>query len=161
MDKVKKELFFCVFFVPLYLLVYTLLLNTTHGFFYPLTQKMSFWPHLFVTGYRSPFFIKKRGCCEPVKFCLLADLFCLFDITFFFVGNRHSSFYKKNYYDRCPAKSFVISWSAEQEHDSFDKQNVPLPSLTHLSLKAHWQISENRCLEKYCSCDQACQVSAL
>ena len=95
MDKVKKELFFCVFFVPLYLLVYTLLLNTTHGFFYPLTQKMSFWPHLFVTGYRSPFFIKKRGCCEPVKFCLLADLFCLFDITFFLLETDTAVFIKK------------------------------------------------------------------
>ena len=28
-------------------------------------------------------------------------------------------------------------------------------------LKAHRQISKKRCCEKYCSCDQACQVSAL
>ena len=28
-------------------------------------------------------------------------------------------------------------------------------------LKAHRQISKKRCFEKYCSCDQACQVSAL
>ena len=29
------------------------------------------------------------------------------------------------------------------------------------NLKAHRQISEKRCFEKYCSCEQACQVSAL
>ena len=29
------------------------------------------------------------------------------------------------------------------------------------SLKAHRQISKKRCFEKYCSCDQACQFSAL
>ena len=28
-------------------------------------------------------------------------------------------------------------------------------------LKAHRQISKKRCFENYCSCDQACQVSAL
>ena len=28
-------------------------------------------------------------------------------------------------------------------------------------LKVHRQISKKRCFEKYCSCDQACQVSAL
>ena len=28
-------------------------------------------------------------------------------------------------------------------------------------LKAHRQISKKRCFEKYCSCDQACQFSAL
>ena len=28
-------------------------------------------------------------------------------------------------------------------------------------LKAHWQISKEWCFEKYCSCDQVCQVSAL
>ena len=29
------------------------------------------------------------------------------------------------------------------------------------NLKAHRQISKKRCFEKYCSCDQACQFSAL
>ena len=29
------------------------------------------------------------------------------------------------------------------------------------SLKAHRQISIKRCFEKHCSCDQACQFSAL
>ena len=29
------------------------------------------------------------------------------------------------------------------------------------SLKAHQQIPKKRCFEKYCSCDQACQFSAL
>ena len=29
------------------------------------------------------------------------------------------------------------------------------------SLKAHRQISKKRCFGKYCSCDQACQFSAL
>ena len=29
------------------------------------------------------------------------------------------------------------------------------------SLKAHRQISKKQCFEKYCSCDQACQFSAL
>ena len=28
-------------------------------------------------------------------------------------------------------------------------------------LKAHRQLSKKRCLEKYCSCDKACQFSAL
>ena len=32
---------------------------------------------------------------------------------------------------------------------------------TNALLKAHRQISEKRCFEKYCSCDQACQFSAL
>ena len=30
-----------------------------------------------------------------------------------------------------------------------------------LTLKAHRQISKKRCFEKYCSCDKACQFSAL
>ena len=30
-----------------------------------------------------------------------------------------------------------------------------------LSLKGHWQISKNRCSEKYCSYDGACHFSAL
>ena len=30
-----------------------------------------------------------------------------------------------------------------------------------INLKAHRQISKKRCFKKYCSCDQACQVSAL
>ena len=29
------------------------------------------------------------------------------------------------------------------------------------SLKAHWQRSKTQCPEKYCSCDEACQFSAL
>ena len=32
---------------------------------------------------------------------------------------------------------------------------------TKSRLKAHRQISKKRCFEKYCSCFQACQVSAL
>ena len=28
-------------------------------------------------------------------------------------------------------------------------------------LKAHRQLSKKRCFEKYCSCDKACQFSAL
>ena len=41
---------------------------------------------------------------------------------------------------------------AESDEISFCSKNV---------LKAHRQISRKRCFEKYCSCDKACQFSAL
>ena len=36
---------------------------------------------------------------------------------------------------------------------------VEAPFAPTQSLKAHWQTFKKRCYEKYCSCDQACQVS--
>ena len=38
---------------------------------------------------------------------------------------------------------------------------LAIMAMQQLNLKAHRQISEKWCFEKYCSYDQACQFSAL
>ena len=50
---------------------------------------------------------------------------------------------------------------------SIPRGNVESVTVKNLSLKnilllnAHRQVSKKRCFEKYCSCDKACQFSAL
>ena len=56
---------------------------------------------------------------------------------------------------------FHIIFIINQALNLSNSQLVLCMLLKYCSLKAHRQISEKRCFRKYCSCDQACQFSAL
>ena len=96
----------------------------------------------YISGPCFPVFSQNIGKYGPEKKILIWTLFPLIIST---STTQKMKFSIKDFISKCDQIRRKRIWS----------------HLLKKSLKAHGQISEKRCFEKYCSCNHACQVSAL
>ena len=109
-----------------------------------------------------PLKTEERGFNEKISANCFEDP-AVFSFIFLYNCFRSNSKQKLLWSSISPVNnSYKLLIKLLQYFDYFktNSQTLIAPVLIRF-LKAHRQISKKRCFEKYCSCDQACQVSAL
>ena len=105
-----------------------------------------------VDSYR---FVKRLASClwQFFSWALLHNDY--FQIPTFLIDEHCSSKFSK-----FKMPSISITWSSSSSIATFSTGTSKIKLEKSEKLKAHRQISKNRCFENYCSCDEACQFSA-